>query len=315
MKKTILLLALVLIGLIPATAQVDTVFFKQDEFFLGKVTDIRSQGNKLSIQRVKDPYAKQLKFPLTNVTKVHFADGFHLNFKDGKPVRDNLLSSPKIIAEDNKIMAEGLVRLNNNEIKTLLGDRAYTLGYQAGNQLYKSGAWLFGIGTLFGGSSVLAILIPDPITRRDLDYRLKETSLGSKEGSPGFIAGICFTGGLVISGLLTMRAGHLSIEKALNQRDQIELVSPRKAWTELGLGLAGTGAGFGMMFWGSDVCKRHFKTGNEHYNTGGVLLMVGGAILANVGITAFLQGSTHIATHFRNKSQLNLSATGISYRF
>lgn len=310
MKKTILLLALVLMGLTPAAAQVDTVFFKQNDYFLGKVTDIRSQGNKLSIQRIKDPYAKQLKFPLKNVTKIHFADGFHLNFENGKPVRDHLLSSPQMLVEDNRIMAEGLVRLNKNEIKTLLGDRAYTLGYQAGNSLYKSGALLFGISTfVFAEKGGFLITLPDPVNR---EFSLEENL---KSAGPESVAVFSFVGGAIISGLIIMRAAHLNIEKILANPDQIELVSPRKAWTEFGLGVAGTGAGFGLMFWGSDICKRHFDAGNEHFNAGGVLLMVGGSILANVGITALLHGSNHLTTHFKNKSTLNLSATGISYRF
>jgi hypothetical protein len=306
MKKTILLLAWVLMSLIPAAAQVDTVFSKLNTFATGHVLNLSPAWGKMEMERIIGTKTNQLFVPMKNISSIHFADGFRLNFQDGTPVRDNLLLCPNLLTMDNKVMAEGLVRLNDNELKSLLGERTYALGIRPGSTQFTAGAWQAGIGTtwliLFGIHTI------KPNVLRSYYYE--------GPGTPSWpLSFNYFMDGMAISGLISIVMGKAAVKNALQNRDEMVFVSEKKAKKEFWWGLAGIGAGVGIMAGGCLNWDMHCRSNDQMFPTAAVVMMLGGAILANVGVIYATHGSIYMSAHHKYKSRLNLSAAGISYRF
>ena len=307
MKKTILILSFLLLGLLPAMAQVDTVVSRNRSIAVGKVEELPAAWGRMKLQRPGEHAGKPVYHPMKDISYVRFADGFRLDYVDGRPVRDNLLGCPTMIVEDNKILAEGLVRLNDSELKSFLGERAYALGYRPGRNLFNVGAWQAGIGInlfmLSGGFHYLLV----PRGMKDLYYS------GGKSGA-AVLSFSYFFGAMAVSGIVATKMGNQAICETLSQPD-MAFLSQKDARKNLWWGLAGVGAGVGLMALGNHDWNRHHDNKDQRFPVESFAMIVGGALLVNLGCTFAAKGLVYMSAQSKYKSQLTLSANGLVLNF
>lgn len=306
MKKTVLILSFLLLGLLPAMAQVDTVVSRNRSIAVGKVEELPAAWGRMKLQRLGAPEGKSLSCRMKDISYVRFADGFRLDYVDGRPVRDNLLGCPTMIVEDNKILAEGLVRLNDSELKSFLGERAYALGYRPGRNLFNVGAWQAGIGiNLFMLSGGFYSLRPRGM--KDLYYS------GGKSGA-AVLSFSYFFGAMAVSGIVATKMGNQAICETLSQPD-MAFLSQKDARKNLWWGLAGVGAGVGLMALGNHDWNRHYDNKDQRFPVESVAMIAGGALLVNLGCTFAAKGLVYMSAQSKYKSQLTLSANGLVLNF
>ncbi len=73
------------------------------------------------------------------IQKIVFADGYELWFTNGDINRDLLLQAPKFSGSHGNILAEGVVTLNPQETRKLIGEETYNLGYKVKKRQAKLG--------------------------------------------------------------------------------------------------------------------------------------------------------------------------------
>lgn len=306
MKKTVLILSFLLLGLLPAMAQVDTVVSRNRSIAVGKVEELPAAWGRMKLQRLGAPEGKSLSCRMKDISYVRFADGFRLDYVDGRPVRDNLLGCPTMIVENNKILAEGLVRLNDSELKSFLGERAYALGYRPGRNLFNVGAWQAGIGiNLFMLSGGFYSLRPRGM--KDLYYS------GGKSGA-AVLSFSYFFGAMAVSGIVATKMGNQAICETLSQPD-MAFLSQKDARKNLWWGLAGVGAGVGLMALGNHDWNSHYDNKDQRFPVESVAMIAGGALLVNLGCTFAAKGLVYMSAQSKYKSQLTLSANGLVLNF
>lgn len=89
------------------------------------------------------------------IDKIVFADGFVLPFRGGQIDRSLLLNAPTYKGSSGLVLAEGVVELTKPEMKQVMGDKAYYLGYQ----IYKRQAAVGLTKALVGGPGVFGCYI------------------------------------------------------------------------------------------------------------------------------------------------------------
>ena len=308
MRKTILILSFLLVGLLPSMAQVDTVVVNTYSKAVGKVEQLPASWSKMKMHRLGDPKGMLVAQPMKDLTYIRFADGFRMDFVNGVPVRDNLLSCPTMITVDNKIKAEGFVSLNKDELKTFLGDRVYYLGYRPDYNMYKVGALQLGIGSVlfyrFDGFGAL-------------NFKLVKAGYYSTTGynDPADLEFVYFWGAMAISGLVSTGIGYFSTKEAVTKRADMNIMSRKTAQKEFWWGLAGIGAGVGVMALGRMDWQRHYKAGDERFPIESVFMIGAGALLANVSASFAIRGIIHMSAQSRYNARLTVAPNGLVLNF
>lgn len=307
MKKTILLLFFLLMGIVPSMAQVDTVVAINHSTAVGKVEELPASWSRMKMQRLGAPEGKSLSCRMKELSYIRFADGFRMDFVGGRPVRDNLLSCPTMVTEDNKILAEGLVRLNNEELKVLLGDRTYTLGYRPASTVFTVGALQCGIG------------VAEFISKAGFfafKFERIRNEYYSYDGFPGFIfAYDYFYASMAIAGLVSMSMGRQGVRDALAQRDRMDFISRDQAKKEFWWGLAGTGAGLGLVALGCYDWDKNNRAKAERFPAESIVMMAGGALLANISASFAVRGGVHMLAHSRYNAKVTIAPNGVVVNF
>ncbi|MBQ2091398.1 MAG: hypothetical protein II466_07355 [Bacteroidales bacterium] len=117
---------------------------------LGK--DIWAQGNG-GYQWISEKYREG--WWGVELEKIVFADGFVLPFRGGQIDRSLLIRAPRFSGSHGNVFAEGVIELDQNETRAVLGDRAYYQGYQA----YKRQASTGLVKALVGGPMLFGCYI------------------------------------------------------------------------------------------------------------------------------------------------------------
>ena len=307
MRKTILILSFLLVGLLPSMAQVDTVVVNTYSKAVGKVEQLPASWSKMKMHRLGDPKDMLVAQPMKDLTYIRFADGFRMDFVNGVPVRDNLLNCPTMKTVNSKILAEGFVRLNKDELKTFLGDRVYSLGYRPDYIMYKVGGWQLGIGSVFffmGGFGALRPSLLEEEYHSDTGY-----------DAPATLEFLYYVGGMAVSGLVSMKIGYQSTKEAVAKRADMNIMSRQAARKEFWLGLAGIGAGVGVMALGRMDWQRHYKAGDERFPIESVILIAGGALLSNISTSHAIRGLIHMSAQSRYNARLTVAPNGLVLNF
>ena len=307
MRKTILILSFLLVGLLPSMAQVDTVVARNHSTAVGKVEELPASWSRMKMHRLGAPEGKSLSCRMKDLTYIRFADGFRMDFVNGVPVRDNLLSCPTMVTEDNKIMAEGFVRLNKDELKVLLGDRTYMLGYRPGSTTFTVGAIQCGIG------------VTEFITKAGFyafkSKALKDSYYSSSEFPAFVFAYDYFFASMAVAGLVSMSMGRQSVRDALALRDRMDFMSLETARKNFWWGLAGTGTGIGLMVLGCYDWSKHYRAKDERFPTESIFMMAGGALLANISASFAVRGGVHMLAHSRYNAMVTVAPNGLVINF
>ena len=308
MKRIILILLFLPMCMGVAFAQVDTVSTHSKGVGFGRIEKLGAPWDVLRLElNMGGTSVKHVAHRMKDLEYVRFADGFRLDYLDGAPLRDNLLSCPTWEAKGNQIWAEGQILLKRTELQSLFGDRLYTLGYQPADFQFKVGGWQFGLGVaefLLLGIHMLNI------------NKIESIYYNSYKDMPSWILPVnYFSMGMMLSGLMSINYVTNTIDEILQIRDAAPLMSLETAKKEFWWGLAGTGAGLATMVAGACYWQNNYVRAADAFPTASIVMMVGGSLLANVGLFYTVRGGAHLRAHSRYNSQLSLGGTGLTYCF
>ena len=307
----------------------DTVYTKSSSRACGEVLSIPASPNRpLKIRR--NPDGKVVRANMTDITEIRFKDGFRLTFTDGLPDRGGLLSCPTLKPSYNEVRAEGLLTLTGPELKQFYGDCLYHLEYEPNS----SGAWnafariaAGALGTLGG-----VVLKKDTYSywgSYKIDYKGQAAEQHYKQGyiKPSADALFSFSIGMALVGAGDLLATSLRNRYIFEHYETLEPHSRKWAQAELWGGIGACAVGLGMMGASYVHLSKH-QTWNEtrivsedgqvlHESTDGTApslavrygLMMGGALLSNIGLSAIIHGSKRLRGYAR------LSANGLTYTF
>ena len=245
---------------------------------------------------------------MNEIRQIDFADGFTIYFRDGVPVRDNLLSCPNILARGSRLAAEGVVRLNRAETIEYCGPRPYYLGLLPGKTQVVGGIAQLGVGLagFFTGAYYLGL----PLLQIGNIYYSKSFKVWTTPV-------IFLSGGLILSGIVNTSLGSGAISRTIRDRDGLtprsEGFATAEFWSgtgSLALGAAALTAGF------LDLQNEYAKTRRAIYvngesvdairRAGGMparpfLLMLGGAALSATGVSLMIVGASRLSGYRRLK--------------
>ena len=295
-NKSIPTLALLFLTTLSAFAQVDTVVTNFHLQGIGWVKQIGDAKGELKMKLETEPGEELVRRPMKDISYIRFSDGFRLDFIGGTAIRDNLLECPTLTPHGANVMVEGLLQLNKDEIRALLGPEIYNLSYKPAHTLYNCGLVQAGIGAagLFTGIYYLGL----PMLQIQQHYTTSTFRGWS-------VPIIFFSGGMIAGGLGSSIIGERIMAKTVKEYQTVEPHSRLKAKAELfgGLGCVALGAG-GMAYGYYDMMKKH--KARQAFPTGSVVLIGVGAVLANVGITAMLKGSIYLGAWSKYSAQLSI---------
>lgn len=227
---------LLLLGMGQAMAQIDTLITTSGERL--PVT-IRSLPSGDDFGKVLRPGDFSIKLSADYISSFHFFDGFHLDYKDGTFLRDNLLLCPTMAYRGDGIWAEGLARLTRQETRSLLGENIYCRSYNPSRALFWTGIAQSAVSFPFS----LWLWVP---TSRLLQKDYREWSAGDER----VLAGTTYTTSATLVGLASVIISSLEI------RDLKE-TSVGRAWAEVGAGTATLAAGIALASVGMKDLRTH----------------------------------------------------------
>lgn len=320
MKKAILSLSLILIWTLPLCAQqpklkqVDTVQIRQNQYAAGWVKSIEAPYGflkmKLAAMEVKEdkPFEVKersfntfrnnmltgytdedvLRLRMKDISFIRFSDNFLLRFAEGAPIRTNIMQCPTMVEKDGNVYAEGLIRLTNDEVKMLLGPQLYHFNYQPLKirRSVGTGQMMAGAAGFFVGS----ICLGTPVFRFSQHFRMYDYKTWTAPV-------VLFSGAMAATGLFSSVMAGKDIKNIIQKHGSMEpTLNPSKARRTFWCGVAATGVGLGALAYGYYDYNKQYKERNRNtpYPTGSFLLMAGGAILANVGITLVVDGAARL---------------------
>jgi hypothetical protein len=253
-RRTLFCLALAGCGLV-LSAQEDTVRTRKGS---APVSVRVITKDYVKVERQFPSGVKEMKIPTAEMESIRFADGFEVRFQDGKMLRDNLLSSPRILPTLWCVRVEDVIDLTREELRQYYGDRLVDLVYRPYRTQFFTGVGKIG-GGLLGNYIVRKKLNPSvwtDYTRRSYgtvysavgessyDYRV-EYSYGDLY--PGWCAlQYLFLGAFTV-GFLDTSASLIGMRNLARRHDS--MTGPSLGWTkaEFWGGTALTVAGLGTM--------------------------------------------------------------------
>lgn len=302
--RKILLSTLAVLSAAPLFAQKDTLFTVNRETVIGRVRTYLPKEGQLKVVTEKDKYKT---ISSTYVSSIHFTDGFHLDWLNGTPVRDNLLDAPKIRYGLQNAYVEGLIKLTKPEMRMLYGPVNYYTELIPCRVLFFKGVtelFVLGGGSFFVMSNAIQRLANNP----DFDVtRAKFWYSGNGEwrfltddgkGIEGRINPNSFIWKAFVFSSLGVGLADLGISlfrfKHLN--DERDAFTPRSlTWskTELIGGCALTATGVTLLTVGYVDLLKHEKT-VEPPSMASQWFLLGGAIAAEAGLSLVLAGSIRL---------------------
>ncbi|MBQ9186007.1 MAG: hypothetical protein IJ151_09100 [Bacteroidales bacterium] len=248
------------------------------------------------------------------IQKIVFADGFELQFTNGEFNRELLLQAPRYTGSHGNILAEGVITLNPQETRTLIGEETYNLGYKVKKRQAKLGL----VKTLVSAPVVLLCVWKK-------DEATKKTNLGQGSAAQlGMVSGMavkCEKNALwntmmpaslvtAVYGIVEMTASNIGVRNIAKDFKNYEVPSLSSFKTKTYVGAGVLVAGAALTYYGYkriedkgvyyDVYKTDsFAGGKEKtYKASRVgskmstawLVPAAGALLVNFGLSELTYG-------------------------
>ena len=295
----------------------DTVRTVKNEVFVTKVKKI---GDKMIKVEKGDGYTVPSEnLPPVYVSSITFQDGFTLRFQDGKIDRTGLTDAPQKV-RDHHFYAEGLVKMNREEARAILGS-------EKKNIVFDKAALQSMIGYVQIGAGALMTLYTQLYDDRNILFSNKNHSIvlkrhGIQRAGPVSSYDVnIFTGTISTRfilcdflGLVTLwmgTANAISANRQVKRLMDSEITLPstqyltRRKWLGAGAALAGAAALIGGTVdvannesWNWKVYYKYedydalHGSRDGHWPVVGPYLMVAGALLANWGVTEYMVSSS-----------------------
>ena len=295
-------------GTLPVSAQTDTLRLTNgQEYPVLKLNPSISAIGRIKVNLEHFHENKTLEIPLKDIASIRFSDGFEVSFSDGLPVRDNLLAAPRFTAANSSILVEGLIPLNQNEIRSLYGESLYRYGYQSFRRMQWVGLGKTGIG--IAGWVVSHSKNPSVwINRKYFDTinvyheTLSGTDYTIGDLSPDWLAASSFFVGLIVDGIVDCGLSANLQKRLLENLSNGGLPTPRQINAHYMEGGAMIAAGLGTMagcyaylchhrtwFWDSGINKG--QEGEIPVSKMTWVWMTGGAFLTHFGVSMIETGA------------------------
>ena len=130
-------------GALALFGQQQVVSTIKGETFEARITGVNSRDVKMEFSDYANRDIKSL--PLKYVKSIRFSDSYTAYFDDGTLIRDNILDAR--MQKGMNYKAEGIFKLNEDEIRTMLGDTRYYQGWDAWQGNIRQGNAKIIIGT------------------------------------------------------------------------------------------------------------------------------------------------------------------------
>ena len=277
----------------------DTLYGSKRDVVTAKVLSIAN--GKVHVKRPSDRPGSTLVIPFTDVDAIRFPDGFRLNFRDGKLLRDNVLSAPFFEESLMRVKAEGVLALTREEMQSLYGPGYYNVVYRP----YRVQTQV-GIGKLCG--SIVGCFYSFP-QGRDAGYKNNTyTYTATVSYDPFWGPAAMFFMGTAFAGIVDCTISYFgykqSLRKPVEERILPTVASSRRLlWGGVALSAAGIG-GFAvscaqLKAHPSRTVERPGKV--DALSTGKpsppwpVYALLGSTIVANLGFSAIQLGATRLS--------------------
>ena len=255
-------------------------------------------------------------FKSLDVVKVVFADGFVLPFENGELDRSLLLKAPSYKGAHGNFLAEGVVELTRDEMRTLIGEETYLLGYRVRKNQARAGLAKLLVGV---PSGFLCYLTRDKAVRKReiatlVDGRMEYIGSAGYRYNSLWHTGVGVAASTAAYGAFEMAAANISINHLASRFRAFEAPSERvfRNRTLLGGGMLLAGgavtylgyyriakdAGWGESYETQTVAGVEVQT---KVHTDGKkmaapwLIPAAGALLANFGLTELTSGLTGLS--------------------
>lgn len=249
------------------------------------------------------------------VEKVVFADGFVLPFEEGDLDRELLLSAPSYKGAHGDFLAEGVVALTRDEMRRLIGEETWLLGYRVRKNQARAGLGkvLVGVPTGF----VCYLTRDNAVQRKKIatlvDGKMEYDGPSGYQYNPLWHTATGFAAATAVYGAVEMAAANISINHLATGFRTFEAPSARSFRNKALLGGGLLLAGGAVTYWGYDRIAKNpgWSESSEWQTVMGVevetrhtdgkkmavpwLLPAAGALLANFGLTELTTGLTGLS--------------------
>ena len=249
------------------------------------------------------------------VKKVVFADGFVLPFEGGEFDRALLLTAPSYKGAHGDFLAEGVVALTRDEMRQLIGEETWLLGYRVRKNQARAGLAKVLVGAPAGFLGYLTR--GNAVQRKKIatlvDGHMEYDGPGGYQYNPLWHTGTAFAAATAAYGVVEMAAANISINHLASDFRTFEAPSERafrnKALLGGGLLLAGgvvTGLGYVRIakdpgwsetYGTQTVMGVEVQTVHSEGKKMALpwLLPAAGALIANFGLTELTRGFTGLS--------------------
>ena len=321
MRKALFLLACLVAGTIGLKAQgwperPDTLFGSRRDVVTAKVTSIAN--GKVHVKRQSGSPDRTLVIPFSDMKAIRFADGFRLDFRDGKLLRDNVLSAPSFEESLMHVKAEGVLKLTPEEMLSFYGPGYYNVVYKPYRAQAVTGIGKLGVGILGSlisfpqarwSSSHMESVPTEGVDKMKWPNRYTETTTYD----PFWTASTMFFMGMTLAGITDCILPDIGFRKSLlkpaGERPLPTTASSKGLiWGGAALsvlGIGGIAASFAEL---KARPSRSAETILPYFEQWPVLrteipwavfLMAGGALAANLGFSAVQLGATRLSALHR----------------
>lgn len=301
-----------------AKAQEDTLYGTERWVSGAKVTTV-SNHEVLAKRQEGSASEETLKIPFAKLDSVRFTDGFTIRFHDGILDRGNLLQAPRYKASFTRVKAEGILPLNQDEIRQYYGPWNYELVYKPyRNQMTTGiaktavglsvGHFIFGKYLEWYNGFVPEVYYVD--AEHQYYYNSDPRSQHFEEKvTPVPAVAVAFLGGMAVSGMVDCSVSAIGQRRLNKYGDQLATPSASSAKTLFWSGVALSATGLTAMvlsfrqleahrFWETRVYPdENGKVDRPHSQIPGWVpyALFGGAVAANLGFSAIQLGQTRLS--------------------
>ena len=324
-----LLLPCLLLAVLPLRGQ-QVITTVKGEKFNTKVTHIDKEVIRTSGLR-GDYSGVQKTLPRSYVRDIEFEDGYKLRFhEDGAYSRDGLYNVERIRLHGGVPYAEDLIRLTPEEIALRIGQANYDLQYHPARVRTITGEWQLLAGSILTATGVLYlddkyivynrngmsvifakqdILRSDGTIKDDGHYRF------SGHYNPWSVTAEIVGIASFVTGATNLLLGNIGAKKAFRMQEDASFPSPQRTKAEYWSGIGLTAAGTGMVVAGALMMNNakvfdwnlyQDKTNPNYKKEGnitiaGPVLVLAGAVAANIGIGQFTVSRTRLKAYSDGK--------------
>ena len=301
-----------------ANAQMDTLYGRERWVTGVKVTTV-SNHEVLAKSQEGSAAEESLKIPLAKLDSLRFADGFTVRFHDGVLERGNLLQAPWYKASFTRVKAEGVLPLNQDEIRQYYGPRNYELVYKPYRNQMAAGIAKTAVGLSVGHFIFGKYLewyngwVPE-VYYVDSEHSYYYTSDPrahhfQEKVTPVPAAAVAFLGGMAVSGMVDCSVSAIGQRRLNKYGDQLATPSASSAKTLFwsGVALSATGLTAMILSYGQLEAHRFWETTVYPDENGKVVrphsqiprwvpyALFGGSVAANLGFSAIQLGQTRLS--------------------